>query len=74
MDLSHGQRVALANLARKQAGEDVEWISIADARSLTEAGFAERSSQGWKITAEGAAALKAHARASTQLSDEKDCR
>ncbi len=55
--LSPGQLVALRNLARKQAGEAVNWINIADARALTELGFADRNSEGWRITAAGALAL-----------------
>ncbi len=61
MDLSAGQLMALKNLARKQAGETVDWINIADARFLTELGFAERGREGWNITAAGAAALVAMA-------------
>jgi len=57
--LSDGQLLALRNLARKQAGEDVDWIKIADARSLTELGFAERGREGWTITPAGLAALAA---------------
>lgn len=59
MTLTAGQLAALHNLARKQAGEDVDWISIADARSLTELGLAERNREGWNITAAGLAAVKA---------------
>jgi hypothetical protein len=55
--LSPGQRVALRNLAKKQAGEAVDWINIADARTLTELGFADRGREGWRITSAGAAAL-----------------
>jgi hypothetical protein len=55
--LTPGQLVALRNLARKQAGEAVNWINIADARSLTELGYADRNSEGWRITAAGALAL-----------------
>jgi len=51
--------VALRNLARKQAGEAVNWINIADARALTELGYADRNSEGWRITAAGALALTA---------------
>jgi hypothetical protein len=58
--LSPGQLVALRNLARKQAGEAVNWINIADARALTELGFADRNSEGWRITAAGALALTTH--------------
>lgn len=54
--LTEGQRLALQNLARKQAGEEVDWINIADARHLTELGLAERSREGWTITAAGRAA------------------
>lgn len=55
--LSQGQLTALQNLASKQAGEDVSWINIADARSLTECGLADRGREGWHITAAGSAAL-----------------
>jgi len=55
--LSPGQLAALRNLARKQAGEAVDWINIADARALTELGFADRNSEGWRITAAGALVL-----------------
>jgi len=55
--LSAGQLIALRNLARKQAGEAVDWINIADARALTELGLADRNSEGWRITAAGALAL-----------------
>lgn len=58
-DLTDRQRTALANLARKKAGEMVDWINIADARALTDLGLAERSQEGWDITPEGEAALKA---------------
>ncbi len=44
---------ALRNLALKQAGEDVDWINIADARTLTEQGLARRTRSGWEITAAG---------------------
>lgn len=59
MVLSPRQFVALRNLASKQAGEVVDWINIADARTLTELGFADRSREGWRITAAGSAALLA---------------
>lgn len=57
MDLSDGQLTALRNLSRKKAGEEVNWISIADARSLTDLGLAERNQEGWVITAAGEAEL-----------------
>lgn len=57
MELSQNQRAALANLSRKKAGHDVDWISIADARTLTELGMAVRNAGGWQITEEGEAAL-----------------
>jgi hypothetical protein len=63
MALSARQFLALSNLARKQAGEDVDWINISDAMALTELGFAERNREGWKITAEGAALLAERAAA-----------
>jgi hypothetical protein len=59
MDLSGGELTALRNLSQKELGEDVDWISIADARALTELGLAERVRSGWRITAEGEAALGA---------------
>ena len=49
--------MALKNLARKKAGEAVDWINIADARVLTDLGLAERNGGGWVITTEGVAAL-----------------
>ena len=61
MALTEGQLVALRNLARKQAGEAVDWINIGDARALTELGLAERNRGGWEITPAGLAAAKAEA-------------
>ena len=58
MDLSPGQFTALRNLASKQAGGEVDWINIADARALTGFGLAERSREGWKIPPAGAEALR----------------
>ncbi len=58
MGLSPGQAAALRNLASKQAGGDVDWINISDARALTDLGLAERSREGWKITPAGAEALR----------------
>lgn len=58
MELSAGQLTALRNLASKQAGGDVDWINIADARALTGLGLAERSREGWKITPAGAETLR----------------
>ncbi len=58
MGLSAGQLTALRNLASKQAGGDVDWINIADARALTGLGLAERSREGWKITPAGVEALR----------------
>ena len=60
--LSQGQWTALQNLALKQSGGDVPWINIADARALTDAGFAERTREGWNITQEGVAELAAEKR------------
>ena len=56
-DLTEGQVHALRNLARKQAGEAVPFINIADARALTELGLAARSREGWDLTVDGAALL-----------------
>jgi hypothetical protein len=53
MTISDTQLRALHNLADKQAGGEVDWISIADARALTELGLAERTPSGWVITSEG---------------------
>ena len=66
MALSAGQLLALKNLARKQAGETVDWINIADARFLTELGLAERGREGWLITPAGEAALAALGPAATE--------
>jgi hypothetical protein len=59
MPLSDRLLAALDNLARKKAGQVVDWINIADARELTELGLAERNREGWNITAAGAAAVAA---------------
>lgn len=59
MTLTPGQLEALKNLARKKAGEAVDWINISDARALTDMGLAERTGGGWIITNAGAAALAA---------------
>jgi len=55
--LDEGQRTALRNLAMKKAGKDVDWITIADARTLTDLGLAERNRSGWRITDKGEAVL-----------------
>lgn len=57
MDLSPGQLIALQGLSSKKAGNEVDWINIADARSLTDFGLAARDREGWHITEEGAAFL-----------------
>lgn len=57
MSLTPGQLGALRNLALKQGGGDVEWISIAHARALGELGLAVRTGDGWRITPAGNAAL-----------------
>jgi hypothetical protein len=56
-DLSEGQLHALRNLALKRSGGEVPFVNIRDARALTELGLAERSREGWDITAEGSALL-----------------
>ena len=58
MRLTPGQLSALRNLARKRQGKAVDWIHIADARALTDLGFADRGRAGWTISAAGLAALK----------------
>jgi hypothetical protein len=52
------QLIALKNLGRKQAGQEVDWINISDARTLTELGLAERQSAGWVISPLGLALLE----------------
>ncbi len=59
MTLSLKELTALHNLADKQAGEEVNWINIADARALTELGLARRTRGGWEITQEGLAMVRA---------------
>jgi hypothetical protein len=58
MVLTQAQQSALQNLAHKKAGREVGWITIADARSLTELALAKRNSSGWWITAQGEALLE----------------
>jgi len=60
--LSPGQLTALRNLSEKQNGGEVDWISIADARTLTDLGLAERNPSGWNITPAGMTALAEHGR------------
>ena len=55
--LTPSQLMALRNLAAKQAGQEVDWIRIADARALTDLGLAERDACGWNISPAGTAAL-----------------
>jgi len=55
--ISDKEMAALHNLADKQAGKDVDWINIADARALTELGLARRNRGGWEITPQGLALL-----------------
>ena len=59
MTLTDGQYAALRNLARKKAGNAVDWITISDARALTSLGLAIRDREGWVITQAGEAALEA---------------
>ncbi len=57
-DLTADELQALRNLAKKQGGEDVAFINIADAQALTERRLAVRTQQGWVITEAGAQLLK----------------
>ncbi len=57
MDISDDLRHALRNLSRKNAGAEVAFINISDARQLTELGLATRTRQGWDITPAGMLAL-----------------
>jgi hypothetical protein len=57
----------LHNLADKQAGHEVDWINIADARALTELGLARRNRGGWETTTEGLALIKAHTGAAVEV-------
>ncbi len=58
--LSPAQLEALSNLARKKAGDAVGWVAIAEARELTDLGFAARTRSGWEITEAGEAELREH--------------
>ena len=55
--LNDAELHALRNLAEKSGGAMTAFVNIADARRLTELGFASRSRQGWDITPEGSAFL-----------------
>lgn len=55
--LTAAEMTALRNLAEKRIGSLTSFVNIADARRLTELGLAQRSRQGWDITAEGVAHL-----------------
>ncbi len=61
MTLSDKELTALRNLAEKQAGGNVDWINISDARALTELGLARRNRGGWEITPEGFPLVKSGA-------------
>eukprot|EP01037_Dinobryon_pediforme_P015026 gene15026-15165_t len=56
--LNPTQALALGNLARKHDGFDVGYIRIAEARALTDMGFAQRQPSGWRITEAGLAHFK----------------
>ena len=56
--LTLNELCALHNLHDKRAGDEVDWINIADAQSLTALGLAQRTRAGWEITAEGEAMVK----------------
>jgi hypothetical protein len=56
-DLTDAQLNALQNLAKKKGGAETPFINISAARALVELGLAERSREGWDITAEGSAVL-----------------
>lgn len=62
MKLSRDQRIALHNLADKEAGIAVGWINISDAQALTDLGLARRNRGGWEITLDGAALIEGQAR------------
>lgn len=49
--------MTLQHLAEKAGGRPVGWLNIADARALSELGWAERCRDGWRITAAGTQAL-----------------
>jgi hypothetical protein len=68
MPISDLELHALRNLADKQSGEAVEWISIAAARALTELGLARRTRSGWEITAEGLALIQDQAAVEPDIS------
>src|SRR5439155_1201922 len=57
--LSDGELHALRNLLRKKNGEEVPFVNISDARTLTDLGLASRSREGWDITPSGVARLSA---------------
>jgi hypothetical protein len=58
MTITDRELHALRNLADKEAGEAVDFINIADARTLTELGLAKRTPAGWQITQEGKALIR----------------
>jgi hypothetical protein len=56
-ELSDVELHTLHLLARKRAGEDIAFVNIGAARSLSDRGLAIRSHEGWDITAAGNAEL-----------------
>lgn len=57
--LTKSEAAALRNLAEMSGGSVTAFLSIADARRLTDLGLVQRSRLGWGITPEGAAHLAA---------------
>lgn len=55
--LSEVQLRTLQALAHKRAGQTVDFVNIAAARTLTDLGLATRSQEGWDITPQGSAEL-----------------
>ncbi|MDB5480636.1 MAG: hypothetical protein JWO83_1689 [Caulobacteraceae bacterium] len=56
-ELTEGQLNALNELARKKSGEAIGFLTIADARTLTDLGLARRAHSGWEITPAGLALI-----------------
>ena len=56
-DLTDLELHTLQLLAQKAAGETIAFVNIAAARTLSDRGFAERSHEGWDITAKGSSEL-----------------
>ena len=71
IQLTEAQLGTLRDLARKHAGQTIDFINISRAQSLTELGLAVRQPSGWRISESGLALLAQVGPASQSSSDKE---